>query len=529
MATFQDNDLQDRIVNDFSTTICRLNDAARLRLLRKKEGQPMKLTPKIMPRGKQYMVQFRHPRKNMKSVTEYLGTDDLTHAETICFEACRLFNNQAVLQAPTPESVNGFDRRAVELVFGKELADELIDGTEAKKLTLPAISQEDIDKLLVRAETLRDGNDAAKFVVALLDKTGFSFQNFALLLEEYGKQNKAFVVLTEKYEEATRELAQLKRQRNAGIKVTVGQAFEKYARHYPTTVTTERTVDDTIGWVEDFISSLPMKKDMLIADISKKHLNEWIGKLRREDGEPLAPGTANKRRSCVSNFMKFIYHEYDLSENPMEKARRIEGASRSPEQIRAIRRVYDLNDYLEALKPYPYWRAWVAFAVLAGPRWCEQRRLRIDDVYLDTDCDYVHIATITSGRRKKGTKTGKERKIAIERTVLKPILKEHLALRKAQRRSPDASPAERTNLLFPSPIQQRKDGDGMWCGSSNFNTNWCKIVGAITGFKPPEKPELPEALIRRADSKLIGGLGRCLDNPWWFKVKYRDVNIGSRP
>ena len=36
-------------------------------------------------------------------------------------------------------------------------------------------------------------------------------------------------------------------------------------------------------------------------------------------------------------------------------------------------------------------------------------------------------------------------------------------------------------------------------------------------------PEYEGVVVKRANSKLLGGFSRAEDNPCWWKVKYRDI------
>ncbi len=173
--------------------------------------------------------------------------------------------------------------------------------------------------------------------------------------------------------------------------------------------------------------------------------------------------------------------KFDLVENPLHKVSKIAGVSRIPENILAVRRIQDLRELIESLKGAPYWQAWVAFACLAGARFREQCFTKLDDVFLDDDGDYIRITSRASGRHVVGTKTSRERRIPIEKTILLPILKAHIARRKVEQRVPKAGDGERSVWLFPSivgegTIAREKSAPGLWSDNTVFLASWRKIA-----------------------------------------------------
>lgn len=112
-----------------------------------------------------------------------------------------------------------------------------------------------------------------------------------------------------------------------------------------------------------------------------------------------------------------------------------------------------LTTLLDALKPFPYWRAWIAFATLTGPRWSEQARLRLEN--LSEDLTEVRIY---------GKKTATYRRVPIEQNVLKPILRDYLD----NFRDKD----DESGLLFPALFSGHGSGvDCIW-RATTFHKHW---------------------------------------------------------
>ena len=200
----------------------------------------------------------------------------------------------------------------------------------------------------------------------------------------------------------------------------------------------------------------------LVGDVTSAQVNNWVSGSRRQgaDGkpsnEPLRPPTKAKCKRYLSVFLTWCYKTFDLSGNPMAKALPVPGEARHPENIIAIRRFTELKALLNGLRHWPYWQAWVAAAVLEGPRWAEEAWLKVGDVYFDSG--YMRVTARTSGRRVEGTKTGRERNVPLERTLLAPILKKHIA----------SLPA---GCVWLFPRISRETGEvttERWCASSNF-------------------------------------------------------------
>jgi integrase len=188
-------------------------------------------------------------------------------------------------------------------------------------------------------------------------------------------------------------------------------------------------------------------------------------------------------RAYVSGFWNWAYRRYDLSENPVEKSSGVAGVARAPEHILAIRRLADLTALFDGLANYPYWCALIKTAILAGPRFSELCYLKIDDVYLEDN--YLRITSRTSGPRIVGTKTGRERSVPIEQTVLLPSLSEHVGRRQFERKKKSGTVAEQSQWVFPSTVpvgtvERSKTPAGLWSDNATFSRTWHTIAAAAS-------------------------------------------------
>jgi integrase len=290
------------------------------------------------------------------------------------------------------------------------------------------------------------------------------------------------------------DLLRLQRANNVHVKTTLQQAFDVWEIEYPqgrAAVTVQqctKAVKEFVAWTHELIS--PKVK---LGEIRAGHIESWVAQLKCEDGNPVAPPTAKKIKAYLSTFFTWAVRRYDLVENPMTKTGTVAGFARHPEMIEAIVREEDLLELIEKLKPEPYWQAWVAVACLAGPRYSEQASLRLEDVFLDEH--YIRIKTQSGGRRgipRKGTKTGRERRVPIEQTVLLPILKKFVARRIKERKSNKSIPALKSDWLFPTMVPdneyspREKTPIGKWSHGTTFLRAWDKVALDIAGVPNPK-------------------------------------------
>jgi len=263
------------------------------------------------------------------------------------------------------------------------------------------------------------------------------------------------------------ELEHYRRLTNRHITMSLGDAAAAFRAAYPQGHEA-RTARRVAAAVNSFVAAAGPERNL--GKVAARDIDGWLRAYRNQhDGTEVGPVTRSRLRAYLSIFFSWATREYDLAENPIRKTAPIAGARHRPENIRAIRRLTDLRALLDALSEWPYWRAWVATAVLAGPRWSEQAWLKIDDVFLEEG--YLRITSRASGPRLAGTKTGRERNVPLEKTVLLPILREHL------RQHDGAHP-----WVFPSlreaPWPRKKTPPGLWSGSSAFLDAWKPVARA---------------------------------------------------
>lgn len=301
--------------------------------------------------------------------------------------------------------------------------------------------------------------------------------------------------LAPELDDANARVTELERARNIHVRTTVGEAFDGWLAEYRPTHSA-MTVSNAVHAIEGFVASVPKARGARLGDLRPEHVAAWLRDMKPErplkGRDTIAPATKVARRAYLRSFLTWCCWHHGLSENVAASGPPIMGAARTPEHIVAIRRREDISKLLEDLAPQPYWRAWVAVACLAGPRWGEQARLKLEDVYLDDG--YFRVATLTGGRRPKGTKTGKERNVPIERTVLRPILKAHLEVRAKERKKKGATPGERSAWLFPTivpdnPYMPRvKAPPGQWSHNRTWVRAWEAATDVCTG-RAGEEPE----------------------------------------
>lgn len=462
----------------------------------------MKLIPKAFEGRNGYGITFRHPLLG-KVVNRGLNTIDETKAHAICNDAISLFSIPTIRQEKPSPKFQAYERRAVEIVFDEEFARQVFDIPE-KAFTHDDIVQ--IAEFREKTEALAK-NDRREVGIEWSESeraeyfagsvAGFTPEGFRELQERCRELEKIVKVLQPENDQLKEENARLRAQRNVTVKATIQEAFEAWKPIYKEG-RKEQTVTDGISAVTSFIQTLPGKNGEKLRDVTDREIDAWIENLRGEEGQILSPITKRNRRNGVSVFMRWATKKFRLFENPMDKVSAITGVHRIPENIVAVKRLADLREMIEALKPYPYWQAWVTVACLAGPRFREQCYIKINDVYLDDDGDEIRVTSRTSGRHIVGTKTGRERRIPIERSILLPILREHVKRRKAEQAATNASENEKSPWLFPStvdagPIERTKTPPGIWSHNSAFLNNWeviAKQIGAVEEKDAEGKPTL---------------------------------------
>jgi len=415
---------------------------------------------------KTWVVNFRHPLKNIR-VSRSLQTRDATEAKGIAVDLERLANSPEFweLSLDSP-ALFPFHERSLEIFFGKkpERASPML-------AVLPEVR--DALRVLSEAGLLKH---IGKIEVASKD-----------LAEERQLRVKAeqnAIRMKRAQSDLEREVASLRRALNKHITISLRDAIEDFNRIYPQgrSAKTVRDVQTTLSDFQDHINP-----DVNLGAIKARDIEHWLRDYRnKKNGKEITPVTRRRLKANVSSFFSWAVREHDLCENPMDKTAPVAGIQRHPENIIAIRKLKDLQDLFDGLMPFPYWRAWVATAILAGLRWSEQVWLRVDNVYLEEG--YLRVATRATGSEMQGTKTGRERDILIEKTVLLPILKKYLQ-----------SHEGKYPWVFPSTLTSKdhlrtKTEAGQWAENMNFKQAWRKVAlkaknesknkGEFWGFGP---------------------------------------------
>ncbi len=444
----------------------------------------MKLTPKPIVGRPGYCLKFRHPLQDMKVVSLGLATQDKGTADAYCADAERLFD--AVAKDPTLLN----DRKDYRLTAYLDMAVQIVLGADTannvKKVRTqpPVLDQSDVTTLRIRIiNALDEAADLSRSEIEEMIEqilAGYESRRYIDLQIEFQKLE----LQSKTWRSAADELERLRRKHNVHVKVTVCDAVAEWKKAYPDG-RARVTVVHAFSSVDSFLRSLPAGDRTPLATIKAGHIDSWLTNLTTTrviaDGEkvPQPIGQVMKRKcsAYLSSFFTWAIRKYDLSENPFDRTGKLSGVSRNPENILAIRRLTDMQGFFTALEPFQYWHAWCAVACLAGPRWSEQAWMKIDDVYLDEN--QIRVTSRSSGRKITGTKTGRERSIPIEQTVLKRILANHVARRKKEQKS-GTSDAARSQWLFPSAVginphrPHVKSEVGMWSGISTFADAWHK-------------------------------------------------------
>ena len=450
-----------------------------------------------------YILKFRHPL--LKRPASFgLGTKDEVRAHRIAHDATLLFNNPSVLQAPTPETLIGYDPRSVEIVFGDERAKSLLDGTAGIQ---QAITPEDAKELEATVKLHSEWMEILK-TEQVVDQSGglsklletFTPKNHALLIGLCQRQSDQIKLLEARNCWLESEFQKLSKKTNAQVKATIQEAFEIFKRQYVNEIRTQ-TFNENSRYVQSFVDSLTEKGNTRLALIDSGDVDNWVSRLKADDGQALQPRTIRNRRNAISRFFSWCKSKYRLNDNPVGACLPIPGVARHLHEIKAIDRLSDLQDFFASLESESYWKAWVMTACLAGPRFSEQCGLKISDVYLDQDGDYLRIV---------GTKTGRVRKVNIEKTKLLVVLKDFVKTRKAEQDAVRATPAQKSDFLFPSLVENaslpRENSEpGKWSHNAAFHFNYTKLVCRVGSSKAKQAAlhylELRREVRRKAKSE----------------------------
>lgn len=456
----------------------------------------MKITAKPMPGRQGFRCAFQRPDNGR--VSSYgLGTTDEFEAQRICNEVVEIFDDRSLLEDPKSPRLLAYHPRAVQIVFyGKKNILAALE-QQRDKPTLDAVDIGTLGARLIRALGLAGvaGIGAKRKLIDLV-LGEYESRRYGDLQRQYVKLENEVRVSRPRIEYLERELQRHERALNLHVTVTMKDALTQWEIEYRD----GRGASTYAGAryaVRSFMATLPAADACKLAEVRAKHIDAWLLAVKSEDGAALSPITRKKMKAYLSVFFSWALRKYDLAENPLDRTGGIAGVARYPEHILAVRRLKDLQELLSGLGNAPYWRAWVAVAVLAGPRYAEQCWLKLDDVYLDEG--YLRITSRASGRRIVGTKTGRERNVPVEKTVLKRILAAHIKARREEQQHTDATVAQKSPWLFPSTAPENEyrprwvSEPGQWSQSSIFLGAWDAARRAILS---PEYPTLAAALSR---------------------------------
>jgi hypothetical protein len=419
------------------------------------------MATKLKPYGDSFLLSKWHPLQ--KKTVNMSWPCDQTKADSIALDIDSILSNKDVLQAPTAAKLLRYEREACEWVFGKAKVDELLG--DVPKGLAPEDTAE-LSRMLAKSSRLpTDGRGRIDLRQARRGvKRHKNFIELAKSLNPRGQRiaderradaERELKVARQRLEQQEDELRRLRSERNVHVKARIGPAYEEWRKEYEKDHAIQ-TYNEVCTWVEDFMDSLPQRRDTLLRDITSRHVDKWLSGMKRGDGKPPSAQTRSNRKGYLSSFWSDVKRRYEMSTHIMDNAAPIRGRRR--ERIVAIRSHEALVEMIDALEPWPYWQAWAAFAMLAGPRWAEQQYSEVSHVLLGQGYLLLYAR-----------KTGRERRVPIERTILKPILEAYLPTVIGKWLFP--------NLLPPGIVNREKTPDGIWSSNSNWKEAW-KVVKA---------------------------------------------------
>lgn len=438
----------------------------------------MRVNPIQSPGKPGFRVTFRNPYRG-KVTSAGLGTRDEITARAICADIEALSDRRDLWSSPESPELLAYDEQAVAAFFGTD--SEHFKARQGKTPPRALMRPEEAEALGSVEGHRALLEEAAKHTGAVVNAPALDevlkridasfFAEHRDLRERCRRlelEVKAAHQLRQRNQYLEAELAKLHRRENMHAKVTVLEAVQAFepALRTKRNAKSQKAIRDALT---SFVADLPLRGRERLGEIKAVHIDDYLVRLRKKDGAEPAARTRKKRRASLSVFLGWAVKRYDLFENPITKADRVTDAARTMDSIVAIERLEDLEQLLEGLRPWPYWQAWVSFACLAGLRWGEQRRLALDDVKVSEGYTVV-----------RATKTGRIRRVHIERTFLRDVLTEHLKRREAERKSPTL-PGHASPWVFPSIVPDNeykprvKTAPGLWSDASVWHAAWERV------------------------------------------------------
>jgi hypothetical protein len=241
---------------------------------------------------------------------------------------------------------------------------------------------------------------------------------------------------------------------HSGGRIKIADALEDFAAYY-VEGHAKHTAKQVIRISRQLVAT--MKEGAAVGDLDGNHIDDFVAAYRdQKTGGKVEQSTKLRVYRYLSVFSKWLTKKYKLNLNPFVHTQSV--AAGAAKDIEAIRDYNDFAAYLDALKPFPYWRAWAAVAMLAGPRWSEQANMKLKDIA----GGYIRIFA---------TKTGRARNVPIEQTMLRGILDDYLKNVRPKWMEDHLIPDE-NEYLFPSlAYGHGSNGLGIWT-SETFLKHW---------------------------------------------------------
>ena len=401
-----------------------------------------RVTASPIPGRAGYRVQFRHPAPDVRvppaaTVSFGLDTREKEEADAIAADIQTILNDETFFHNPSDPRLLTLRLKAAAAFFGREhpAVKRMAElGTSDSPLT-------DADFKSIAAAVFRELPITSENDVEVIATGGISELAFYHLLRKYfghyspakfKELQSAKKALTDqlataksKLEALQSEIDQLKVQYAVSVKVSIGDARDWWENQLDVA---PKTRQEMTSAVDGFIASLTDGRDTPLVRIEPSDVLTYLNDLTVKDSDPpvkVSRVTRKKVRAYLSACFSAVCVNYGYARNPVKLAplgksrgKRAGVGAESKEvnhEITAIETESEIKTFIKALKPKPYWQALAAVFVFAGPRYSELVRMKVDDVNLERN-----EIKITA------TKTGRFRRVAIESTTLREILKDYL-------------------------------------------------------------------------------------------------------